>query len=170
MRRPLLTAILALVPMAAVAARSPHLNRVKAVSWNRAISCTPYTATANDVLEGRFGPGLGDPAAASPPCSNGHTSTFVLMHRMRIIGPLGRACPAGETVYCDTIFTVEDPVAPSANRKPQRIRCVIDQAWKRAAIAPPDPGREEVAIEIQGFVHRDPATGAWEIHPVTAWR
>ena len=89
---------------------------------------------------------------------------------MRIVGPLTRACPEGETIFCDTVFTAEDPVAPGPNLKPQRIRCVIDQAWKRATIAPPDPGRTDAVIELQGFVHRDSATGLWELHPVTAWR
>jgi len=152
------------------AARPLKSGRVKAVSWNRVITCTPYTATANDVNEGRFAPGIGDASNASPACAAGHTSQFVQMHRMRIIGPLTRACSAGDTIFCDTVFTAEDPVAPGPHGKPQRIRCVIDQAWKRAAIAPPDPPKGDSPIEIQGFVHRDPATGLWEIHPITAWR
>lgn len=168
--RLLLGVALWLAPAFGLAAPAAKPQRVRAVSWNRAITCTPFTATANDVVEHRFAPGVAVPAAASPPCSAGHTSQFVQLHTMRIIGGLGRACPEGDTQYCDTVFLAEDPVAPAPNRKPQRIRCVIDQAWKRAAIAPADPTPGETRIEIQGFVHRDRATGEWTIHPVTAWK
>jgi len=166
----LVLTIALLAPGFAAAAKPVNPHRVKAVSWNRAVTCTPYTATAADVHANRFAPGIGNPATTTPPCSTGLRSTFVQLHKMRIIGPVTRTCTEGETVFCDTVFTAEDPVAPAVGQKPQRIRCVIDQAWKRAALAPPDPGRDETIIEIQGFVYRNPATNEWEIHPVTAWK
>lgn len=168
MNRRVLLAVVLVLPGAALAAR-PHRGHQEK-SWNRDVSCTPFTSTAADVVAGRIKPGIGNPSSTTPPCEIRHKSPFVMLHGMRIIGGLSRVCADGDTLYCDTVFTAEDPVAPAAGQKPVRIRCVIDREWKRAAIAPADPGREDAVIEIQGYAYQDPATHLWEIHPVTAWR
>jgi len=160
--------LLAITPGAGFAARTRPIHA--AFSWNRAITCTPFTATAADVLAGRVKPGIADPTSTTPPCEVQHRSPFVQLHAMRIIGGMGQACAEGDTEYCDTVFTAEDRIGSLAGQKPQRVRCVIDREWKRAAIAPPSPGPDDPVIEIQGYVHWDAAGQFWEIHPVTAWR
>jgi hypothetical protein len=161
--------LLALVPGFSLAARAPRHGH-KETSWNRAITCTPFTSTAADVVAGRVKPGIGDPASITPPCELQHKSPFVILFGMKLVGSLSRVCAEGDTTFCDTVFTAEDPVAPAVGAKFQRIRCVIDREWKRSLVAPPDPGRDETVVDLQGYAYMNPATRQWEIHPVTAWR
>ncbi len=139
-------------------------------SWSRWVTCTPYTATASDILAGRWAPGIAEPASLSQPCELRNRSVFVLLHTMRVVGAPVRACADGDTEFCDTVLLLEDGVAAGPGLKPARLRCVIDREWKRAGRAPSDPEPADRVIEIQGFVHRDPAGGGWELRPVTAFR
>ena len=171
-------------------------------SWNGAVVGAPVVTTIAAVVglaatgcatncggtfeTGAFRPGTSCPRTLSPAGSVCGAPVFVELDRVRVSlvavgdcngpGCAGEMGDGGAWHWCDTTMTLQDPSA-GPNTNLTSIHSEIDQTWKVAGIAPPDPA-DGLLIDVQGFVFWDPGHvregfhyfSGWEIHPITAWR